>query len=488
MQSLEQIMKERLKKLETLRKLGLDSFSVTKYQRDATARELHEKFDKIKNDEKLEDTNFSVAGRVMGTRKHGKLTFLDLHDATGKIQLCFDEKTLGDRYILLNYVDIGDILGVKGFVFKTVKGELSLWVRDFLVLAKSLRPLPSKWYGLKDVDLRHRKRYLDLIMNERSKEILITRFKIIKAMREFLDGRGFIEVETPVLQPMYGGAFARPFVTHHHALDMDLYLRIATELYLKRLIVGGLERVYEIGKDFRNEGIDTRHNPEFTMMECYQAYVDYRDVMKLTEEMIAYIAKKVLGKLEIEYQGKKINLKPPWKRISMVEALKAEGVNVEKTRGELLKLAKEKGLDVNENFTKGDLINEFFEELVEPKLIQPTFVYDYPVEISPLAKKKRDNPNYTERFEGFIGGLEVANAFSELNDPIDQKERFLEQAKRRKLGLEAEPYDEDFIEALEYGMPPTGGLGVGIDRLVMLLTDTASIRDVIAFPTLRPKK
>jgi len=488
MQSLEQIREERLKKLKKLRELGLDPFSETKFERTTTAAELHKKFDSLKPNEKREKEIYSVAGRIMSKRIHGKACFLDLEDFSGKIQVWMDKSTLGDKYDLIDLIDIGDIIGIKGFVFKTMRGELTIWTQDFKLLSKSLRPLPSKWYGLKDADLRHRKRYLDLIMNKNSREVLIKRSQIIKAIREFLDSKGFIEVETPVLQPIYGGAFARPFITHHNALDIDLYLRIAPELYLKRLIVGGLERVYEIGKDFRNEGIDTKHNPEFTMMECYQAYADYKDMAKLTEELIAYVAKKVFGTTLIEYQGKKINLKPPWRRITMKEALLEKGIDVSKTKEELLEVAKQKGLEVNENFTKGDLINEFFEELVEPELIQPTFVFDYPVEISPLAKRKAEDPSFTERFEAFIAGMEIANAFSELNDPIDQKQRFLEQAKRRKLGLESEPYDADFIEALEYGMPPTGGLGIGIDRLVMILTNTPSIRDVIAFPTLRPKK
>jgi lysyl-tRNA synthetase, class II len=488
--TLEQIRAERLKKLEELRKLGLDPFAITKYNKEISIKEIKDKFtEKLKAGEKLENEKFSTAGRILAIREHGKASFADLFDGE-KIQIWFDESTLKEKYQLFKkYIDIGDIIGVKGFPFKTMRGELTIWIEDFKILTKSLRPLPSKWYGLKDEDLRYRMRYLDLIVNPRVREILLTRAKIIKAMREFLESKGFVEIETPILQPIYGGAFAKPFVTHHNALDADLYLRISPELYLKRIIVGGIEKVYEIGKDFRNEGIDTKHNPEFTMMECYWAYADYNDIMKLTEEMIAYIAEKTIGKLEIEYADKKINLKPPWKRIRIFDALKEGGIDVENlSREELIEMAKDKKLEISESFSKGDIVNLFFEELVQPKLIQPTFVYEYPIEISPLAKKKKDNQDIVERFEGFIACMEIANAFSELNDPIDQRERFLAQAKRRKTGLEFHEMDEDFIRALEYGMPPTGGLGIGIDRLVMILTNVQSIREVIAFPTLRPEK
>jgi len=487
--SLQQIMEERMKKLKKLREMGLDPCSITKFEKKQTIEEIRKKYENLNAGEKKENEEISTAGRIVNIRKHGKASFVDLFDGD-KIQLWFEKNTLKENYVIFSeLVDIGDIIGVKGFPFKTQRGELTIWVKEFQILAKSLRPLPSKWYGLKDEDLRYRMRYVDLIVNEKSREVLLTRAKIVRAMRDFLESKGFVEIETPILQPIYGGAFARPFITHHNALDIDLYLRISDELYLKRLIVGGIEKVYEIGRDFRNEGIDTKHNPEFTMMECYWAYADYNDIMKLTEDMISYIAERVLGKLEIEFGEFKISLKTPWKRIRMVDAIREEGVDVENlSREELLKIAKEKNLEVNENFSRGDLINLFFEELVQPKLIQPTFVYDYPVEISPLAKRRRDNPNFVERFEGFIAGMEIANAFSELNDPIDQKERFLEQAKRRKEGLEFHEYDEDFIRALEYGMPPTGGLGIGIDRLTMILTNSHSIREVIAFPTLRPEK
>ncbi|MCX8190850.1 MAG: lysine--tRNA ligase [Candidatus Aenigmarchaeota archaeon] len=487
--SLNQIMEERLKKLQKLKEMGLDPFSITKFEKRDDIESIRKKYENIKVDEKIEEVEISTAGRILNIRKHGKLAFADLFDGK-KIQILFDESTLKENYkIFIELVDIGDIIGVKGFPFKTKKGELTIWVKEFQLLAKSLRPLPSKWYGLKDEDLRYRMRYVDLIVNEKSREILLTRAKIVKSMREFLEKKGFVEIETPILQPIYGGAFARPFITHHNSLDMDLYLRISDELYLKRLIVGGIEKVYEIGRNFRNEGIDTKHNPEFTMMECYWAYADYKDIMKLTEEMIAYIAENSIGKLEIEYGGHKINLRPPWRKIKMRDCIKEEGIDVESlSREDLIRIAKERRLEVNENLTKGDLINLFFEELVQPKLIQPTFVMDYPLEISPLAKRKKDDPNFVERFECFIAGMEIANAFSELNDPLDQKERFIQQSKRRREGLDFHEYDEDFIRALEYGMPPTGGLGVGIDRLVMILTNSHSIREVIAFPTLRPEK
>lgn len=488
--SLQQIREERIKKLEKLRELKKDPFLITKFERKNTTQELHKKFDSIKAGEKLEKEETSVAGRILAIRRHGGSSFLDLKDGYGKIQLLFEKKTLGKDYEILELLDIGDFIGVNGFIFKTVKGELTVWVKNFVILTKSLRPLPSKWYGLKDIETRYRQRYVDLIINDKAKEIILKRSKILKAIREFLENKGFVEVETPILQPIYGGALARPFVTHHNVLNTDLYLRIADELYLKRLIVGGIEKVYEIGKDFRNEGIDTRHNPEFTMMECYWAFADYNDMMKLTEEMIKFVAQKVLGKLEIEYKGKKVDLSKPWKKISMVDSIK-EAIDVDvikASKEELMEIAKKKKLEVQENFTKGDLIDLFFKEYIQPRLVQPTFVIDYPKEISPLAKKKKDNPELTERFELFIGTEEIANAFSELNDPIDQKERFLEQAKRRRAGLEAHEMDEDFIRALEYGMPPTGGLGVGIDRLCMVLLGVESIREVIAFPILKPEK
>ncbi|OYT41819.1 MAG: lysine--tRNA ligase [Candidatus Aenigmarchaeota archaeon ex4484_224] len=489
--NLEKLREERIKKLEKLRKLGLDPFAITKFERTHTSIQLREQFEqKIKNDEKLEDIEVKIAGRIFAIRRHGKIWFIDLKDGYGRIQIAFEKKVLEKKFELLDLLDMGDIIGIVGYPGKTVRGELTVWAKDFQILAKALRPLPSKWYGLKDAEKRYRQRYVDFLVNEKARETLIKRSKIIKAIREFLESKGFMEVETPILQPIYGGAFAKPFITHHNALDIDLYLRIAPELYLKRLIVGNFEKIYEIGKNFRNEGIDSRHNPEFTSLECYWAYADYNDIMNLTEEMIKFVTKKVLGSLEIEFKGNKIDLSKPWKRVSLVQIIKEyTGIDFEKdSKEKILQFAKEKGLEVNEKMSKGDLMDLFFEEFVQPNLIQPTFVIDYPVEISPLAKRKKENPEFTERFELFIGGLEIANAFSELNDPIDQRKRFEEQLKRRKEGLEYHEMDEDFIRALEYGMPPTGGLGIGIDRLVMLLTNNDSIREVIAFPTLRPER
>jgi lysyl-tRNA synthetase class 2 len=391
--------------------------------------------------------------------------------------------------------DIGDFISVTGTVFKTKTGEVTLHITSFELLSKSLRPLPEKFHGLKDPDLRYRQRYVDLIMNEEVKETFIKRTNIIKAIREFLDNRDFLEVETPILSPIAGGAAARPFVTHHNALDIDMYLRIATELYLKRLIVGGFERVYEIGKNFRNEGIDIRHNPEFTAIELYQAYADYTDMMEITENMVAYVCEKVNGTTKVMYEGTEIDFKPPWRRLTMVDAVKEyAGIdfNEVKSDEEARAIAKEKNLELKKELkdcTKGDILVALFEEYGEEKLIQPTFVCDYPVENSPLTKKKRGNDELTERFEGFVYGREICNAYSELNDPIVQKERFVQQLRERELGDdEAYMMDEDFINALEIGMPPTGGLGIGIDRLIMFLTDSRSIRDVILFPTMKPTK
>jgi lysyl-tRNA synthetase, class II len=391
--------------------------------------------------------------------------------------------------------DIGDFISVTGTVFKTKTGEVTLHITDFELLTKSLRPLPEKFHGLKDPDLRYRQRYVDLIMNQEVKETFIKRTNIIKAIREFLDNRDFLEVETPILSPIAGGAAARPFITHHNALDIDMYLRIATELYLKRLIVGGFERVYEIGKNFRNEGIDIRHNPEFTAIELYQAYADYTDMMEITENMVAYVCEKVNGTTKVMYEDTEIDFKPPWRRITMVDAVKEyAGVdfNEVKSDDEARAIAKEKNLELKKELkdcTKGDILVALFEEYCEEKLIQPTFVCDYPVENSPLTKKKRGNAELTERFEGFVYGREICNAYSELNDPIVQKERFIQQLRERELGDdEAYMMDEDFINALEIGMPPTGGLGIGIDRLIMFLTDSRSIRDVILFPTMKPTK
>ena len=488
----ETLREERLRKLSDLRAQGLDPYRHTRYERTHLARELQEGFASLKAGEEASE-RVRVAGRITARRVMGGASFYDLRDGSGRIQLYAAKDQLGEeRYeLFVEELDIGDFVGVEGHVFRTKRGELSVRVEEYEVLAKALRPLPEKWHGLRDVEIRYRQRYLDLLVNERSRQVFEARTQIIRTMRKFLDERGFIEVETPILQPVYGGTAARPFTTYHNELEQKLYLRIAPELYLKRLIIGGFERVYEIGKNFRNEGIDTQHNPEFTMMECYQAYADYRDMMALTEQMIYAIAEE-LGRVKLEYQGHKIDLTPPWRRLTLREALlEKTGIDIEEhsTLESLREAIRAKGLRVDEKPTWGKLVDELVSEYVEPELIQPTFLMDYPREISPLAKAKPDAPHLVERFEPFIAGLELGNAFSELNDPLDQRERFLQQEEQRRLGdEEAHPLDEDFLLALEYGMPPTGGLGIGVDRLVMLFTDSPSIRDVILFPALRPKR
>ena len=440
----------------------------------------------------MEGKDVSIAGRIMSKRDMGKASFCDIQDRDGRIQIYIRVNEIGEEaYEGFKKFDIGDFLGVKGEVFRTRKGEISVKASEIQLLSKSLRPLPEKWHGLKDVDLRYRQRYLDLIVNPDVRETFITRSKIIRAIRSFLDERGFLEVETPLLNVIPGGANARPFITHHNTLDIDLYLRIAPELYLKRLIVGGLEKVYELGRMFRNEGMSVKHNPEFTLMEVYEAYTDYVGMMELTESLISKVAEEVLGTTVITYQGEKVDLTPPWIRMTMIEAVKEyAGVDFDKieTDEEARQIAKEKSLEVEEGATKGEILFLMFEEFAEKHLVQPTFIMDYPVEVSPLTKRKPERPELTERFELFITGREMANAYSELNDPIDQKERFLDQVRKREAGdEEANMMDEDFVTALEYGMPPTGGLGIGVDRLVMLLTDSYSIRDVLLFPTMKPK-
>ncbi|MBE3577289.1 MAG: lysine--tRNA ligase [Limnochordales bacterium] len=437
-----------------------------------------------------EGTRVRVAGRLRALRSHGKLSFADLWDESGKIQLLVGEDRVGQAaYQLWQMLDLGDLIGAEGRLMKTRRGEVSVEVQEFRLLAKALRPLPDKWAGLKDVELRYRYRYLDLISNETSRRTFILRSQIVQAIRRFFIDRGYLEVETPVLHPIAGGANARPFTTYHNALEMPLYLRIAPELYLKRLLVGGFEKVFEIGKNFRNEGIDTRHNPEFTALEAYEAYGDARSMMELTEEMVATVARQVLGTETVVYQGREIVLTPPWPRVTMREALvRFGGVDPEdvQTEAGLVRAATARGLQL-EKATYGEKLAELFEQLVEPWLIQPIFITEYPVEISPLAKRMPDDPRFTDRFEPYICGQEIGNGFSELNDPIDQRERFLAQAAARQAGdEEAHMMDEDFLRALEYGMPPAGGLGIGIDRLVMLLTDSPSIRDVLLFPQLRP--
>jgi lysyl-tRNA synthetase class 2 len=481
------LFQDRLAKLRRWRKRGIDPFAVTRFDRTHQIAEIQAQF------EALQGQTVRIAGRLLALRAHGKLTFADLLDGSGKIQLMARINTLGqEAYERFGDLDVGDLLGVEGTVLKTRTGETTVEVRQFWLLAKALRPIPEKWHGLKDVEVRYRQRYLDLIANPSVREIFVKRALLLRAIRQFLDERGFLEVETPILQPVYGGALARPFITHHNALDMDLYLRIAPELYLKRLLVGGFERVYEIGRNFRNEGIDARHNPEFTMLEAYQAYADYHDIMRLVEELIAFVAQSVLGTTTITYQGHTIDLTPPWRRLSLMDALKeVTGIDFLAFRNDderARAIGRQLGLSIEPTDHWGRVLDEALKKKVVPTLIQPTFLLDYPVEISPLAKRKPDDPTMTERFQGFIGGLEVANAFSELNDPLDQRERFEMQQRLRERGdVEAHPLDWDFVTALEYGMPPTGGLGIGIDRLMMLFTNSPSIREVILFPLLRPE-
>ena len=481
--SISELKQVRLDKLGELRDLGIDPFG-SRFERDSSARIIQDDF------EKLDGQTVKIAGRIMSKRRHGKAGFANLQDLSGDIQLYFRKDDVGeDKYELFKKLDMGDILGIEGFVFRTQKGEISVHVKDFTYLSKSLNPLPEKWHGLKDVELRYRQRYVDLIVNPDVRDVFIKRSQIIKEIRQYLDGLGFLEVETPMMQPIAGGATARPFTTHHNALDMSLYLRVAPELYLKRLIVGGLEKVYEINRNFRNEGISTKHNPEFTMLELYQAYADYQVMMDLTEDLISSVAMKVNGSLIAQFEDQEIDFAPPWRRVTMLDAIKEEtglDFTLIKTDDEARAAAAGLKMEIHANASRGEIINEVFEEFVEEKLIQPTFVYGHPVEISPLAKRSADQPEFTDRFEVFIMQREIANAFSELNDPLDQRERFLKQVEKRAGGdAEAHMMDEDYINALEHGMPPAGGLGIGIDRLVMLMTNSPSIRDVILFPTLR---
>lgn len=483
-------MQVRLEKLAQLQEKGIEPFG-KKYQRTHLAQEIRTEYEHLDKAE-LEEIamSVSIAGRLIRKRIQGKASFAHLQDMSGKIQIYVRLDQVGkDQYELFRTSDIGDFLGVTGIVFKTNRGEVSVNANKITFLSKALRPLPEKYHGLKDVELRYRRRYLDLIMNPDVKDTFVTRSRIIATMRSFLNQRGFLEVETPTLQVIPGGGHAKPFITHHNALDMDLYLRIALELYLKRLIIGGIEKVYEIGRTYRNEGISTRHNPEFTMMELYEAYADFHDIMDLTEELIVSIVKEMKGTTKIMYQNTEIDLSPKWERRLMTDLIE-ERVGVDFTQRltteEAHQLAKEHGIEVKPEMAFGHIVNEFFEQKVEETLIQPTFVYGHPVEISPLAKKNPKDPRFTDRFELFIVGRELANAFTELNDPIDQRERFELQVKEKAAGNdEAHPMDEEFLEAMEYGMPPTGGLGIGIDRLVMLLTDSPSIRDVLLFPHMR---
>ncbi|MCD6434170.1 MAG: lysine--tRNA ligase [Candidatus Diapherotrites archaeon] len=480
--AIEDLIKSRLEKLKEARRKGIEPYPYS-YNRKAKAAELHRKFDSLKAGEETEHIT-SIAGRIMGIRDMGKLVFIDIMDETAKIQVVA-RSDVCKNFSDLELFDLGDFAGVEGKIIKTKRNELSILATEITLLCKSIRPLPEKWHGLKDVELRYRKRYLDLIMNPEVREVFIKRTQIIDALHEFLKKRGFLEVEIPLLQPVYGGAAAKPFITHSNALDRDLYLSISPELYLKRLIIGGFEKVYTVCKNFRNESIDKEHNPEFTMMECYWAYVDYNDIMKLTEELITHIVKKVHGKFKVKYQGKEINFKPPWKRMTMKEALKEiAGFEVDKMKDKEILEEIEKHKAYEGPMKRGYLIAELFELHCEEELIQPTFITDHPKETTPLCKIHRKDPELIERFELYINGMELANAYSELNDPIVQRQLFEEQEKETKLE-EKHPKDTDFLEALEYGMPPTGGLGIGIDRLVMLLTDQPTIKDVILFPQMR---
>ncbi len=479
------LLLHRREKLKKLKEKNINPYPYS-FKRTHTSSEIIEDFEKLEG----EQTEVKIAGRMISLRLHGKSLFAHLKDGAGKIQIYVKLNEVGkEKFELFDLFDIGDFVGVSGKVFKTKTGEITVRTADFCILSKSLRPLPEKWHGLQDKELRYRQRYVDLIVNDEVKKIFLFRTELIKAIRKFLDDLGFVDVETPILQPLYGGAFARPFITHHNALDIDLYLRIADELYLKRLIVGGFEKVYEISKSFRNEGMDRNHNPEFTMLELYQAYADYSDIMELYEKLLNHAATQVLGSNKFEFEDNQIDLTPPWRRIPLLESIKEyAGVDLtDKSEEETRKIASELNVKEDLNRPKGKLIEAIFETQVQPHLIQPTFITDFPVEMSPLAKHHREKEGLTERFELFIGGCEMGNAFSELNDPFDQRERFLQQAELAKRGdEEAQMLDEDFIRALEYGMPPTGGLGFGVDRLVMVFTNTHSIREVIFFPQMRP--
>jgi len=483
--NLNEMLMMRREKLKELVQKGKNPFLVEKFDYTHHSSTIKEKYNE------LEGQKVAVAGRIMSRRGHGKASFIDLQDSEGRIQIFVKQDIIGeDVYKDLNLLDIGDIIGINGEVFKTNAGEVSIRAEELLLMTKSLQILPEKFHGLKDQDLRYRQRYVDLIVNPEVKDTFILRTKIIKAVREYLDERGFLEVETPILGTVAGGANARPFETHHNTLDIPMYLRIANELYLKRLIVGGFEKVYEMGRMFRNEGMSPKHNPEFTNIELYQAYVDYEEMMRLTENLFAYVAEKTLGTTKINFQGIELELCPPWRRLDMADAVK-EFVGVDfsqiNTDEEAIAVAKAKGLDIKPGMKRGHIISEMFEEFCEQHLIQPTFITGHPVEISPLAKRNPEDPRKTNRFEAFINTWELANAFSELNDPIDQRQRFEEQAMQKDAGdSEAHPMDLDFLNAIEVGLPPTGGLGIGIDRMIILLTNQPSIRDILLFPTMKP--
>lgn len=486
-ENLREILQIRRDKLTKLQVEGNNPFDITKFCPTHYSQSVLDDF------EQLEGQTVTLAGRIMSKRIMGKASFIHIQDAKGQLQVYVQINELGkEDYDTFKTYDLGDIIGVVGDVFKTHKEEISIRAKAITLLTKSLQPLPEKWHGLKDTDLRYRQRYVDMIVNPEVRRTFIARSKIIQGIRRYLDDKGYLEVETPVLHNSAGGASARPFITHHNTLDIDMYMRIATELHLKRLIVGGFDKVYEIGRIFRNEGMDIKHNPEFTSIELYEAYADYHDMMDLTEDLVSTVAKGVLGSDTVTYQGEEINLAPPWTRMTMVDAVKKYtdlDMAIIDNDSDAREAANNLGVHITEKATWGEVLNAIFEDKVEEHLVQPTFIMDYPIEVSPLAKKIKDNPRLTYRFELFATRRELANAFSELNDPIDQKERFMEQVKQRAAGNdETEMMDEDFVNALEIGMPPTGGLGIGIDRLVMLLTDSFSIRDVILFPTMKPRE
>ncbi len=480
---------QRKEKLEELRALGINPFT-NNYKPDHLASQLKSKYDELSPEDLDEVTEeFSLAGRIVAIRDFGKSAFFHISDRSGKVQGYVKRDVLGEGELKLfkKYIDLGDFIGVKGNLFKTRTGELTVNVKEFSLLTKSLRPLPEKWHGLKDVEVRYRQRYLDLISSSDIKGVFLTRSRIIRLIRKFFGEKDYIEVETPILHPIAGGATARPFKTHHNALDMDFYLRIAPELYLKRLVVGGIERVYEIGRTFRNEGISTQHNPEFTMIELYQAYATYEDLMELTEELICFLAQEIKGSFRFMYQDMEIDLTPPWRRINVIKSLE-ESLGEDVVRDEFKLFEKANAMGLGHNGIRGKAIMEIFENVIGSELMNPTFVYGFPLEVSPLARKNDLDADITDRFELYICGREIANAFSELNDPIDQKERFQRQLELKSKGEdEAHEMDEDYVEALEHGMPPTAGAGIGIDRLVMLFTDSPSIREVIFFPHLRPE-
>jgi lysyl-tRNA synthetase class 2 len=488
-----ELIQQRIRKLDALRRDGIDPYP-NDFRVTHTSRDLHEAFDSLSDDElKSAGETFSLAGRIMAIRDFGKASFIQIQDRKGRIQVYLQKDIVGDSaFQLFKTFDIGDIIGLKGKIFRTKTRELTLQVQGFRLLAKSLRPLPEKWHGLTDIEARYRQRYLDLIANPKVKEIFLTRTKATQMTRDFFTQRDFIEVETPMLHPIPGGATAKPFKTHHNALDMELYLRVAPELFLKRLVIGGLERIFEINRCFRNEGISTLHNPEFTMLEFYQSYATYEEMMKMTEELLCSMVKEIQGSPHLTYQGKQLDFMPPWRRIRYKESLLEYGKLdpvIMKDPSKAAEVAKRLGLELKRGTSHGKVLDDLFKELVEPHLLQPTFVTHYPTEVSPLSRRNGDDPEVVDRFELFVAGREIANGFSELNDPIDQRDRFVRQLKEKVDEADASlALDEDFLRALESGMPPTAGEGIGIDRLVMLLTDAPSIRDVIFFPLLRMEK